>query len=168
MQLFSLFKIIKMKKIVVVALMAFFGSALYAAPAGLNATPSDVSAKVLKIFKETFTNATEVRWQELESTYVVSFAQDGIQSKVVYDLDGNLVSSLRYYTPQRLPLNVFSKLKKKYDDRTLFGVTEASTDHDVVYYVKMFDAKNWYTIKVDGSGNMELYEKLKRADIGQF
>ncbi len=150
-----------MKKIVVVAVMAFFGSALFAAP-------TDVSEKVLKIFKETFTNAKDVKWQELESSYSVSFSQDGIQSKVVYDLDGNLVSSLRYYSPDRLPVNVFSRLKKKYDGRTFFGVTESSTDREVVYYVKMYDAKFWYTMKVDGNGSIEQYEKMKRADIGQL
>ncbi|HEY4147678.1 MAG TPA: hypothetical protein VGM41_02050 [Chitinophagaceae bacterium] len=150
-----------MKKIAVVALLAFLGSALHAAP-------TDVSQKVLKIFKETFSNAKEVKWQELQDSYSVSFSQDGIQSKVVYDLDGNMLSSLRYYSPDRLPMNVFSKLKKKYDSRTFFGVTESATDHDVVYYVKMYDAKNWYTIKIDSNGNMEQYEKMKRADIGQF
>ncbi len=149
-----------MKKIVVVALMAFFSSAIFANPTG-------VSERVLKIFKETFANAQEVKWVELDNSYSVSFSQEGVQTKVVYDLDGNLMSSLRYYNPQRLPLNVLGKLQKKYKDRTLFGVTEYATDHDVIYYVKMFDAKFWYTIKIDG-GSMEQYEKLKRADIGQF
>lgn len=150
-----------MKKIAVVALLAFVGSSLYAAP-------PDVSEKVLKIFKETFSNAKDVKWQELPDKYSVCFYQDGIQTNVQYDLDGNMLSSLRYYSPGRLPMNILSKLKKKYDSRTFFGVTESSTDHDVTYYVKMYDAKNWYTIKVDGNGNMEQYEKMKRADVGQL
>jgi len=151
-----------MKRIVVIAMLAIFGSAVYAA------APNDVSDKVLKIFKSTFTNATEVKWTEYENNYTVSFALEGVQSKVVYDKEGNMMSSLRYYSPERLPVNVYSKLKKKYDNRVLFGVTESATDQEIVYYVKMYDTKNWYTVKVDGSGSMETYEKLKRADIGQF
>jgi len=150
-----------MKKIAIVALAAFLGTSLYA-------NTTDVSEKVLKIFKETFTTAKDVKWTELENSYAVTFSEEGIQSKVVYDLEGNLVSSMRYYSPDRLPLNIFSKLKKKYENRTLFGVTESSSDHDVTYYVKMYDAKNWYTIKIDNNGSMEQYEKLKRADLGQF
>lgn len=150
-----------MKRIAVVAMLAIFGTALYA-------TPTDVSEKVLKIFKTTFVNARDVKWTEYENNYSVSFSFEGIQSKVVYDKEGNMLSSLRYYSPDRLPVTVYSKLKKKYDDRTLFGVTEASTDQEMTYYIKMYDAKNWYTIKVDANGSMETFEKLKRADIGQF
>jgi hypothetical protein len=150
-----------MKRIVILAMLAIFGTALYA-------TPPDVSEKVLKIFKTTFNNARDVKWTEYENNYSVSFSLDGVQSKVVYNKDGDMVSSLRYYSPDRLPVNVYSKLKKKYDDRTLFGVTESSTDQEIIYYVKMYDAKNWYTIKIDATGSMETYEKLKRADIGQF
>ena len=144
-------------------MLAVFGTAVYAGP-----TPTDVSEKVIKIFKATFTTAQDVKWTEYEDKYAVSFSMDGIQSKVTYDKDGNMLSSLRYYTPERLPVNIFSRLKKKYDDRTLFGVTEMTNDQEVTYYVKMYDAKNWYTIKVDAGGSMELYEKLKRADIGKF
>lgn len=151
-----------MKRIVVVAMLAIFGTALYATP------PTDVNEKVLKIFKTTFTNAKDVKWTEYETNYSVSFSLEGVQSKVVYDKDGNMLSSLRYYSPDRLPVNLFSKLAKKYADRTLFGVTESSTDQEITYYIKMYDAKNWYTIKMDATGSMETYEKLKRADIGQF
>ena len=150
-----------MKRIVVVAMLAIFSTALYA-------TPPDVSEKVLKIFKTTFTNAQDVKWSEFDNNYSVSFSLEGIQSKVVYDKDGNMLSSLRYYSPERLPVNIYSKLKKKYEDKTLFGVTESSNDQEIAYYVKIYDAKNWYTIKVDAGGSMETYEKLKRADIGQF
>lgn len=150
-----------MKRIAVVAMLAFFGTALFAAP-------SDINEKVLKIFKTTFTNAKDVKWTEYDNNYSVSFSLEGVQSKVVYDKDGNMLSSLRYYSPDRLPVSVYSKLKKKYDNRTLFGVTEASTDQEITYYVKMYDAKNWYTIKIDAGGTMETTEKLKRADIGQF
>lgn len=143
-------------------MLAIFGTALYAT------TPPDVSEKVLKIFKTTFINAKDVKWTEYDNNYTVSFSMDGVQSKVVYDKDGNMVSSLRYYPADRLPVNIYGKLKKKFDDRTFFGVTESSNDQEIIYYVKMYDAKNWYTIKVDATGSMETYEKLKRADIGQF
>jgi len=151
-----------MKRLIVVAMLAIFGTALYAT------TPPDVSEKVLKIFKTTFINAKDVKWTEYDNNYTVSFSMDGVQSKVVYDKDGNMVSSLRYYPADRLPVNIYGKLKKKFDDRTFFGVTESSNDQEIIYYVKMYDAKNWYTIKVDATGSMETYEKLKRADIGQF
>ncbi|MBS1567418.1 MAG: hypothetical protein JST39_23750 [Bacteroidetes bacterium] len=151
-----------MKRIIVVALVAFFGTSLYANPI------DDISEKVLRIFKTTFSNAQDVKWTEYDDKYVVSFSQDGIQSKVTYDKDGDILSSLRYYSPDRLPVAIYGKLKKKYEDRTLYGVTESANEQEIYYYVKMYDAKNWYTIKIDASGSMETYEKLKRADHDQF
>lgn len=150
-----------MKKLLVVAIAAVFSVSLYAAP-------TNVNEKVLKIFKETFASAEDVKWSESETSYSVSFFLSGIQSRIVYDKDGNIVSSLRYYSPQYLPMNVYRSLLKKYGNKKLFGVTEVAAEDNIVYYVKIYDAKYWYTVRADNSGNQQVTEKLKRADIGQF
>ena len=74
-----------------------------------------------------------------------------------------MLSSIRYYTPSMLPLNVLNKLKKDHPKKSLFGVTEVTSGTQVTFYVKMEDEKNWYTIKTDGSGYSEVYEKYKKA-----
>lgn len=150
-----------MKKLIIVTVAACLSISLYA-------RPTDISEKVLKVFKEAFSSAKDVKWTESENSYSVSFVLSGIQSKVVYDKEGNIVSSLRYYSPQYLPMNVYRSLLKKYDSRKLFGVTEVAVEDNIVYYVKMYDEKFWYTVKTDNSGNMQITEKLKRADLGQF
>lgn len=150
-----------MKKLLVVAIAAVFSVSLYAAPINVN-------EKVLKIFKETFASAEDVKWSETETSYAVSFFLSGIQSRIVYDKDGNIVSSLRYYSPQYLPMNVYRSLLKKYSNKKLYGVTEVAADDNIVYYVKIYDAKYWYTVRTDNSGNQQVTEKLKRADLDQF
>jgi hypothetical protein len=150
-----------MKKLLIVAIAAVFSVSLYAAPINVN-------EKVLKIFKETFASAEDVKWSETETSYAVSFFLSGIQSRIVYDKDGNIVSSLRYYSPQYLPMNVYRGLLKKYSNKKLYGVTEVAVEDNIVYYVKIYDAKYWYTVRADNSGNQQVTEKLKRADIGQF
>ena len=123
----------------------------------------DPNEKVLKAFSETFTAAEEVKWEEYSTYYTVSFVNSGIRSKVNYDLDGNMLGSIRYYSPQMLPLNIINKLKKDNPKRTMFGVTEVTFGNEVTYYVKMEDAKNWYTYKIDAAGNSQLFEKYKKA-----
>lgn len=122
-----------------------------------------VNEKVLKSFKETFASAEDVKWEEFNAYYTVSFVQGGIQSKVNYDKDGNMLGSIRYYNPQMLPLNIFNKLKKQYSKNELFGVTEVTFGGDVTYYVKMQNAKHWITVKVDAIGNSEVFEKYKKG-----
>jgi hypothetical protein len=123
----------------------------------------NVSEKVLKSFNETFTAAEDVKWEKYEKYYTVSFVQGGIQSKVNYDHSGSMLSSLRYYAPNLLPLNIYNRIKNNHAKKEMFGVTEVTFNNEVVYYVKLQDAKNWITLKVDASGSSEVVEKYKKA-----
>ena len=123
----------------------------------------NVNEKVLKSFNETFSAAEDVKWEEFQNYYTVSFKQSGIQSKVNYDHSGSMLSSLRYYGPQMLPLNIYNRVKKNYAKKEMFGVTEVTFSNEVVYYVKLQDDKTWITLKIDGVGNAEVVEKYKKA-----
>lgn len=119
--------------------------------------------KVLKSFESTFSSPQEVKWYEHADYYEVNFVQSDIRASVKYDLEGNFMSSTRYYKEQQLPTNILCKLKKKYADKNIFGVTELTSSDEVNYYIKLEDSKNWITIKVNGNGQMEVFEKYKKA-----
>ena len=145
-----------MKQILVIALVLF----------GLTAsatTPPEITEKVLKAFRETFTNATDVVWHESGAQYQANFKQADITARATYDAEGNLLSTVRYYYEQNLPAHILAKLKRKYADRSIFGVTEITTENEISYYIKLEDEKNWYTIKSDVMGYFELKEKYKKA-----
>jgi hypothetical protein len=122
-----------------------------------------VSEKLLQTFKNTFPDADQVRWQESPDKYSVDFRQNGVLTKIDYDRDGNFVSSLRYYTEKNLPINILCRLQKKYSDKKVFGVTEVTTDSMVEYFIKLEDQNNWLTIRSDAEGNMQPFEKYKKA-----
>src|SRR6185503_6215001 len=96
---------------------------LFAAIGAVAAAPPEVNERVLKAFKETFVKATDVVWHELQNSYEASFKQSEIVTRAIYDTEGNLLRTTRYYTEEHLPINVNTKLKKKYDAKTVFGVT---------------------------------------------
>jgi len=122
-----------------------------------------INEKLLETFKQTFPNAEQVKWMEQPDKYTVNFREDGILTKIDYDMDGNFVSSLRYYSEKNLPVNVICKLQKKYADKKVFGVTEMTTDSAVEYYIKLEDATNWITVKSNVDGNLSVVEKYKKA-----
>jgi len=123
----------------------------------------DPNARVLKAFKETFSAAENIHWQEYTDYYSVSFSYSGIRSKIQYDMEGNILGSTRYYQPTLLPLHIYTKLKNSHSSKELFGVTEVTVGDDVVYFVKMQDTRNWITLKVDASGNSSVYEKYRKG-----
>jgi hypothetical protein len=133
---------------------------LFSVQAGIAA---GISEKILQIFKQTFPKAEEVKWAEQADKVTVDFKDGGISTKVEYDKDGDFLGSVRYYFEKDLPLNILCKLQKKYPGKTVFGVTEMTTESEVSYYIKLEDAANWMTVKAGTDGNMEVVEKYKKA-----
>jgi hypothetical protein len=122
-----------------------------------------VSDKLLQVFQQTFPDAKQVKWLEEPNGYEVSFRQNDILTKVMYDKDAHFVNSLRYYTEKNLPVTVIFQLQKKYPGKTVWGVTEMSTETSTEYYVKLVDDHNWYTVRSDSDGNMQTVEKYKKG-----
>lgn len=118
--------------------------------------------KVLKAFQVTFSSPENVKWYDHANYYEVSFIQSGIRSNVRYDKEGNFLGSTRYYNEQRLPMNILSKVKNKYPDKEIFGVTEITNTEEINFYVKLEDDKHWITLKVNGNGYVQVYEKYKK------
>ena len=125
--------------------------------------PPEVSEKVLNAFNKTFVKATDVVWHEVQNLYEASFKQSEIISRAIYDKDGNLVRTTRYYSQENLPINILTKLQKRFAGKSVFGVTELSTEDQVSYHITMQDEKNWYIIKADNWGSLELEQKYRKA-----
>jgi hypothetical protein len=121
-----------------------------------------ISDKLLQAFQQTFPDAKEVKWVEAPNGYQVTFKQNDILTKVEYDKDAHFVNSLRYYTERNLPVSIICQLQKRYGGKTIFGVTEVSTETSTEYYVKLVDDHNWYTVRSDSEGNMQTVEKYKK------
>jgi hypothetical protein len=143
-----------MKKVVAIVFGVLLTAGAYA---------FDPTEKVLKAFNETFSSAEEVRWEEFPNYFSVSFVSSGIRSKVNYDKEGNMLSSLRYYSPELLPLNIIHQVNKEFPKKKMFGVTEATTGGAIAYYIKMEDSTRWYTLKVDADGHSQIVEKYKKV-----
>ena len=145
-----------MKKLII-------ATCLFAALSVRASNPPEVTEKVLKAFNETFMKATDVVWHEVKNFYEASFKQSEIISRAIYDQDGNLVRTTRYYSQENIPINILTKLQKRFAGKTVYGVTELSMEDQVSYHITMQDDKNWYIIKADNWGSLELEQKYKKA-----
>jgi len=143
-----------MKKIIIAAAVVLFTSVSFAA---------EPNQKVLDAFKKTFEQAKDVTWQDVDNKYEANFSQNNITFRIMYDQDGNVVKSIRYYYGPTLPIFIQAKLAKKYDGKTVFGVTEISTDSELTYYIILEDKSTWTHVQSDAFGNMYTEKKLKKA-----
>lgn len=124
---------------------------------------SGPNQKVLDAFNKTFQQVKEVSWQEVDNKYEANFTQNNIIFRVQYDEEGNVVKSIRYYYGETLPILIQAKLHKKYEDKTVYGVTEITSESEVTYYIILQDEKNWVHVRSDAYGNMSTEKKLKKA-----
>lgn len=144
-----------MKKILLAAAIVF--------AFGFRAMADDPNQKVLDAFNKTFPHVKDVAWTENDQSYEVKFKQNEILSKVTYDMDGNILKTLRYYYEQNLPLLVLSKVKSRFNDKKIFGVTEESSDAGTFYHIILEDAKHWYNITADSYGGITVDKKFNKA-----
>jgi hypothetical protein len=147
-----------MKRIIYLAFL-LTGFVAVAAPA-----PSDVSEKVLQAFKQTFTAAQNVTWHEYEDYAQANFEVEKMQVRAQYAEDGRLIRTIRYYSEKELLPNIVAKLKKKYANKEITGVTESSSEDEVSFVINIKDENNWYIVKTDVYGNTQQTDKYKRAD----
>ena len=143
-----------MKKILLAAIV--FASSF-------RAMADDPNQKVLDAFNKTFSHVKEVAWTENEHSYEVKFKQNEILSKVTYDKEGNIMKTLRYYYEQGLPLLILSKVKTKFTDKKIFGVTEESSDEGTYYHIVLEDAKHWINVTADSYGGIKVDKKYNKA-----
>ena len=141
-----------------------FAAVLMIAVGSFANSSNKVSEKALKAFKATFKNAEDIVWTGADNIYTVKFTQQGISTYVKYDEEGSFISSRRYYGADQLPIDIQCKLKKKFSEKSIFGVTEFTVGDDVNYYVKLEDARSWTTIKIDNARNIEVTEKFLKAE----
>jgi len=108
-----------------------------------------VSAKAGINFTKAYKNATDVMWYPLKDRrLMVRFFDNGIQTKVFYNMKGNKDAMIRYYTEDKLPNEVRRQVKSIYYDFNIFMVIEVTVGKQIAYLVKIEDKTCTKTIRV--------------------
>jgi len=93
----------------------------------------------------------------------VYFLEDSIRTRITYDKNGGFVNSFRYYQEKNLPYYLLASLKRKFPEKSIFGITEVATEDEIEYYVKLEDRNVWLTVKLDSEGHLSFVEKFRKA-----
>lgn len=146
-----------MKKLLLCLATAIFSLTVLAT------SPTIVNEKVLKAFNASFKDAQQVIWEEHSDMYEVKFIQNQIRSRVTYDVNGNILKTMRYYYEDQLPLFIRGKVKEKFPGKHVFGVTEVATPDQLNYHIVLEDAKQWTIIICDAFGFIMVDKKYNKA-----
>ncbi|SDE11841.1 hypothetical protein [Niabella drilacis] len=137
---------------------------------GLNAMTAvaanpNVNEKALKTFNAIFTNAQNVQWNTTADYNEASFRSGSISTRAVIDNNGALIRTIRYYKENQLPSNILYKIKKKYDGKEIYGITEVTNGEGTSYNIIVRDDRHIYNVAADNNGSVMQTAKYKRGDI---
>lgn len=127
------------------------------------ATDPVVDEKIEKNFHAAFPKAEKVTWYENGTQHEVSFINESVKCRMLYDKEGNVLKTERYYAAENLPPFITAKLNKKYADKTVFGVTEITINEGTTYHIVLQDSKQWYFVTADNNGFLTFDRKMRKA-----
>lgn len=148
-----------MKKLIAILTIAavFSSSALYARDATVN------NKKVMEAFKKEFVGASDVSWYSTADKYVAKFTMKASKVTAHFDREGNLLATSRYITDTELPLNVITRLMKKFPDQKIHNVVEYEADGSTTYVITLESDTHWTVLKAISSGGLSTLKKLRKA-----
>jgi hypothetical protein len=125
---------------------------------------ADVNETVLKVFSKTYPDAQSISWSVQPTGYLVYFTKKDVSYRVMYDQEGSVTLSFKYYGEENLSPLVLNRVKKSYPDYKIHSVIEKSSDSTVEYHVILEGSKKLITLKSDPTGNLEVISKYDKGE----
>ncbi|MGX5819916.1 hypothetical protein ACWKWU_17095 [Chitinophaga lutea] len=119
--------------------------------------------KVLDAFKEEFAGAENVSWYSDQGKYVAKFTMKSSKVTAHFDREGNLLATSRYITDTDLPLNVMTRLMKRFPDQRIHSVVEYEAQGNTTYVITLESETNWTVLKAEPAGYLTTLKKLRKA-----
>jgi Cu/Ag efflux protein CusF len=147
-----------MKKFLSFAIAVILSASAFAAEKTME------NKQVLATFNEQFAAATDVNWYASnEDNFVAKFTINSTKVTAHFDKNGALLATSRYITDADLPLNVMSRLIRKYADQKIHHVMEYVSNGSTSYVITLESAQNWTILKSDENGGFTQLRKLTKA-----
>ncbi|MEO8822774.1 MAG: hypothetical protein ABI366_04305 [Ginsengibacter sp.] len=151
-----------MKKLIILLFAAIGSTTIFATT--VPKVEPDGLAKIERIFHHDFPEVNNSSITKAGNFYIVSFKKEANQSlcKVFYDKNGNTVQTIRYYEGDKLAPFIRSKIRSKYEGKSIFMVTEVASENEHYYEVMLQDAQSLWVVHAIDDGTMYIQKKFKR------
>ena len=143
-----------MKKMMIIACLFIVCSASFA---------GTVNEELKKVFAKTYPDAQGVSWTEQKNGNLVYFNRKDISYRVMYDDNGDVVFSIKYYGEDNLSPLIMNRVKKAYPDYKIHSIVEKASESNVEYHIVMEGTKKLVTLKADPLGNFEIESKMDKV-----
>lgn len=124
---------------------------------------NDIHIRAVRDFVTRFGEAPDVIWHKSDNHYIAVFIRDSVQTRVIYNMNGYLEYTMKYYEEPKMRRDVRALVKSTYYDYKIFIIQEIERpDDQPVYIVNLQGDTDWLKVKVY-AGEMEVMEKFKKG-----
>ncbi len=143
----------------------FLSAAIIFSVAANAVKPVDpANQKVMTTFSQVFKDVRNVSWSNVGKNYEAFFTEGSIKTRALLNKEGALIQTVRYYGESELPANVLYCVKKTFQGKEVYGVTEVSNKYGVNYRIVLRDNKDIVNINANDLGDTEVVSTFTRGD----
>ena len=153
-------KRILLLSIVLVSFTAFSFAAV--TPTSASVAPASVSKNVINSFNREFANASNIQW-EIKANFVK--AQFNVNEMVLFayfNKSGELIAMTRFISPNQLPLELLTSLKKSNSNYWVSDLFEIQTETGTSYFATVENADQIVVLKSEGISGWQTFQKEKK------
>lgn len=122
-----------------------------------------VSLKAKTSFKNNFTTASSVQWQQEKNYAKATFTMNSQVMNAYYNEDGELMAITRNILSNQLPINLMASIKNNYSNHWISDLFEIAANNETSYYVTLDNADETIVLKSTDFNTWSVYKKTKKA-----
>jgi hypothetical protein len=126
--------------------------------------PRLISKNVISSFQKEFSNAKDVKWQNGTNFIKAQFTDNGKVLYAYYNYSGQLIAVTRYISPENLPLELLSSLRKNIGSFWVSDLFEIQTETGTAYYATLENADQIVVLKSEGISGWQTFQKEKKVN----
>ncbi|WP_152267524.1 hypothetical protein [Agriterribacter humi] len=119
--------------------------------------------KIKELFYHEFPQIKNPVFFDSGDSYEVFFKKDNnVTERVFLNLNGEITRTIEYYKENALEPFIREKINKKYQGKTIFGISEVRSNSEHFYRIVLQDNKNWFIVKSNATGSTVIERKLDK------
>ena len=121
-----------------------------------------VNIKAVRKFIRCHKNISDERWFKIEGGYIANFLSGNIDTRIVYNNNGNWLYNLFFYTEDKLQPEIRNMVKSNYYDYEISFVFEYKFYDRIVYVIRIRDqSKNLKVLRICDGEMEEITDYMK-------
>jgi hypothetical protein len=124
-----------------------------------------ISKNVVSSFNKQFSNARDIKWESQANFIKAQFTINDMVLFAYFNNNGELIAVTRFISPNQLPLELLTSLKKTNTGYWISDLFEIQTESGTAYYATLENADQIVVLKSEGISGWQTFQKEKKDDV---